>query len=39
LDLSSSCGKKGRERHLFCETLGSHGGEYEDGCLLGCYTL
>jgi hypothetical protein len=21
---------------LDCETSGSHGGEYEDGCLLGC---
>jgi hypothetical protein len=24
------------ERHAFCEISGSHGGEYEDDCLLGC---
>jgi hypothetical protein len=22
-----------------CEILGSHGGEYDDGCLLGCCTV
>jgi hypothetical protein len=21
---------------IICRILGSHGGEYEDGCLLGC---
>jgi hypothetical protein len=25
-----------REENLVCRILGSHGGEYEDGCLLGC---
>jgi hypothetical protein len=24
---------------IFCEILGSHDGEYESGCLLGCCAL
>jgi hypothetical protein len=26
-------------RDSSCEISGSHGGEYEDGCLLGCSTV
>jgi hypothetical protein len=27
------------EHSNVCDILGSHGGEYEDGCLVGCYAV
>jgi hypothetical protein len=30
-------GKKAKNQGQFGEIAGSHGGEYEDGCLLRCF--